>query len=135
MKIVKLSESFYKKYSGCHEIMKKEDRPYYCLQVRIRETTFAIPFRHHIKHQHAFITIAEAGLDYTKAVVIADESMISPDPVRIETAEWNFLKGHEDHVYAGFLKYLRLYQKALRNQGVPKYQKIIQYSALQYFDL
>lgn len=50
MRLVILSESFYEKYAGCKEILKKTDRPYLCLTVKINGKTFAIPFRHHIRH-------------------------------------------------------------------------------------
>ena len=135
MKIIKLSESFYEEYSGCSEIMRKHDRPYYCLELKVDSITYAIPFRHHIQHQYSFLTINNAGLDYSKAVVLASKEMISDAPVRIDTAEWRLINGHEDDILFGFVKYLRLYRKALKNRNIPKYQRIIEYSALKYFDI
>lgn len=135
MRVVRLSSMFYEKYADCPEIMQKPKRPYYCLEVRVREKTFAIPFRHHIKHQYAFYTVADAGLDYTKAVLITDDAMISDDVVRVDTAEWRLINRNEDMIFSGFVKYLRLYEKAKKKTSVPKYKKIVEFSALQYFDL
>ena len=134
MKIIKLSKLFYETYKDCPEIMKKPDRPYYCLEVVVSGITYAIPFRHHIKHQYSFLTIGNAGIDYTKAVVLSDDSMVSSEPARIETKEWRIINCNEDKIFAGFSKYLRLYKKAQKHSNVPKYSKIIQYSTLQYFD-
>lgn len=66
--------------------------------------TVAIPFRHHIAHKYAFRTYGDCGLDYTKAVVIADERYIDAGRAQIE---------HRDE---------------------PCYSNIIRYSSLQYFE-
>lgn len=77
MRLIYLSQAFYDRYGDCPEILKKRTRPYACLTIRIEEMTVAIPFRHHIAHKYAFRTYGDCGLDYTKAVVIADEPCYS----------------------------------------------------------
>lgn len=134
MRLIKLTSDFYDRYANCTEMMHKLNRPYYYLEVSVDQLTFAIPLRHHIKHQYAFYTVNDAGLDYTKAVVISDESSISSDIPYIDTTEWRILKTHENEIFAGFAKYLRVYRKANRKPDVPKNAQIIKYSALQYFD-
>lgn len=74
-----LSEKFYDKYSHCSEILKKNNRPYVCLTIELDGILFAVPLRHHIKHPYTFRTIGEAGLDYTKSVVIAEAQYLSDD--------------------------------------------------------
>lgn len=135
MRIIKLSEKFYSIYKGKSEIMDKKSRPYCCLELKVEGRTYAIPFRHHIKHQHCFHTVGESGIDYTKAVVVLDSSMISSGSARVDTAEWRLINRNEDSIFIGFNKYLRLYRKAVRLRNIPKYNRIVSMSALQYFEI
>lgn len=96
MKLIVLSPYFYGKYSNCPEILIKPTRPYVCLEVKIDGVPIAIPFRHHIPHKWAFITYGEAGLDYTKAVVIADKRFIGNTEPQIEQREFE-APGHLCH--------------------------------------
>lgn len=134
MKMILLSEKFYEKYGNCPEIMKKESRPYACFTVRIDDILFAIPIRHHIRHPYAFMTIEDRGLDYTKAIIIEDQTYISPNPAIIDTAEWNIIKKNENEIFYGFRKYYRQYCRALKHPDNPRSEKILKYSTLQYFE-
>lgn len=134
MRLIILSEKFYDEYGQCPEILQKKTRPYVCLEVKIRSSTFAIPFRHHIRHRHAFFTCGECGLDYTKAVVIRDKSYISAECPRVEQAEFNALKGMDSRVRKGLADYIALYKKASRYKENRHYANILQCSALQYFE-
>lgn len=133
MKLIRLSEEFYKKYANCSEILKKQTRPYVCLQITINGVVFAIPFRHHINHSHAFFTADKCGLDYTKAVVISDKSEIGTYNVQIEQREYNALKGKESRIHKGMSDYLKLYIKALKYSVNVHYASILRYSSLKYF--
>ncbi len=135
MKMILLSKTFYSKYGNCPEIMKKESRPYACFTVRIDDILFAIPIRHHINHEYAFMTIGDQGLDYTKAIVIEDLSYISPTPAIIDTSEWNIIKKNENKIFYGFRKYYRQYRKAMKHPDNPRSKKITKYSTLQYFKI
>lgn len=133
MKLIRLSDDFYNKYSGCTEILQKKSRPYVCLMVYIDGVRFAIPFRHHIAHEHCFITYNDCGIDYTKAIVISDPSFVSNSVPQIEQKEFNALKGKDKIVENGMRKYLALYKKALQYPNNPHYSKIRNFSSLKYF--
>ena len=134
MRLVYLSSRFYAQYAACPEILQKPTRPYACLSVQVEGQTFAIPFRHHIAHKHAFFTYGDCGLDYTKAVLILDESYLDSARPQIEQREFNALKGQDARILREFSRYLKLYRKALQNRSNPHYSNIIRYSALQYFE-
>ncbi len=134
MKLKILSAKFYNTYSDCKEILKKSSRPYACLTIEIDGILFAIPFRHHIRHKYAFFTIGEAGLDYTKAVVISDSSYLSLDEPTIESKEFAIIKKKEQQIKYGFKKYVTQYKHATKHRDVPRNANILKYSALQYFE-
>lgn len=133
MKLIFLSDTFYSKYQTCSEILQKKDRPYACLAVRIEHILFAIPFRHHIPHQHAFFTVKDCGLDYTKAVVISELAFISSEQAHIDQVEFNALKGKDHIIENGMRRYLRLYKKAYQYRTNPRYRNILRYSSLKHF--
>lgn len=133
MKLITLSAYFYSKYADCPEILIKPTRPYVCLAVKIDGVPFAIPFRHHIPHKWAFITYGEAGLDYSKAVVITDRRFIGNHTPNIEQIEFNALKGKEVLIENGMRKYLAAYKKAVKYSDNPHYDRIRSCSSLQYF--
>lgn len=134
MKLKILSEKFYDTYSHCSEILKKENRPYACLTIEFNGILFAIPFRHHIKHNHAFHTIGEAGLDYTKAVVISDMQFLSDDKPSIESKEFAIIKREENKIRYGFFKYVNQYKRAMKHLDNPRSANILKYGTLQYFE-
>ncbi len=133
MKLITLSPYFYSKYSNCSEILTKPTRPYVCLAIRIDGVTFAIPFRHHILHKWAYITYGQAGLDYSKAVVISDRQFIGSSSPQIEQREFNALKGKEALISNGMKKYLTVYKKAVKYPNNHHYDFIRSCSSLQYF--
>ena len=89
MRIIILSQTFYALYprTAFPEILDNDNRPYFYLTVKIENHSFAIPLRHHIAHPYAFMTIGDAGLDFTKAVIIDDPSDISSTTAWIDTNE------------------------------------------------
>lgn len=134
MKLKILSEQFYNTYSHCSEILKKENRPYACLTVELDGMLFAIPFRHHIKHKYAFHTIDEAGLDYTKAVIISDIQFLSDDKPSIESKEFAIIKREENKIRYEFSRYVNQYKRAMKHPDNPRNINILKYSTLQYFE-
>ena len=75
MKFCFLTDNFFELYKDCEEIEKKNNRPYatVCL-LKYKDLYFAIPIRHHIKHQYAIFTDKEKtkGLDLSKTLIIKD---------------------------------------------------------------
>ena len=134
MKLTRLTHEFYNTYKDCKEILKKKDRPYACLTIEVDGLLYAIPFRHHIAHKYAFKTIGEAGLDYTKAVVITSIDYLETGEARIETAEFNIIKRNEAKIRYDFKKYVNQYRRAMKHRDNPRSHNILAYSALQYFE-
>lgn len=134
MQLKILSERFYASYAHCSEILKKENRPYACLIIELDGQLFAVPFRHHINHQYAFHTIGEAGLDYTKSVIITDALFLSDDTPSIESKEFAIIKREENKIRYGLAKYVNQYKRAMRHRDNPRSLNILKYSTLQYFE-
>lgn len=133
MKLIVLSAAFYDAYKNCPEIMRKTDRPYYCVSVKIDAHEFAIPLRHHINHPYGFITVGERGIDYSKAVLIDDPSYVSTDEPRIDSVEWRILQKNENRIFYEFRKYVGQYRRALLHKDNQRSANILRYSTLQYF--
>ena len=135
MDIIQLSEVFYEKYSSCPEILKKENRPYLAIILKIESITFAIPFRSHIKHKYAFWTDKEngCGLDFTKAVVISSYEEIGKTNVQIRQNEFNVIKKKDYEITKKFKTFLTMYKKALYRLDVNRNRILINNSSLQYF--
>ena len=134
MKLIVLTKKFYEKYEDCSEILKKENRPYVCLKIHIGDLDYAIPFRHHIHHKYAFMTVDECGLDYSKAVVLVDTEYIASDHPVVDQKEFNIIKKSEDNIRKGLTNYVKLYKKAREHGDTPFYENILKYSTLKYFD-
>ena len=108
---------------------KKENRPYACLTIELDGLLFAVPFRHHIKHQYAFHTIGEAGLDYTKSVLITDALFLSNEKPSIESKEFAIIKREENKIRYGLAKYVNQYKRAMRHRDNPPK---LEYTEIQY---
>ena len=134
MQLKILSEKFYDAYKHCNEILKKENRPYACLTIELDGLLFAIPFRHHIRHPYAFHTLGEAGLDYTKAVIITDSIFLSNDKPSIESMEFAIIKREEQKIRYGLSKYVNQYKRAMKHRDNPRSKNILNYSTLKYFE-
>lgn len=104
------------------------------LTIKVNDVLFAIPFRHHIPHPYAFLTLGECGIDYTKAVVLADSAYIGSETPRIDSKEWNIVKRNENTIRREFEQYLKQYKKALKNRTIPRNARFLKYSTLQYFE-
>lgn len=133
MRLIILSEVFYEKYGSVPEILTKADRPYYCVTITVYNHTFAIPLRHHIRHPFCFKTLGEAGLDFSKAVVVDDPAYISNDSPWIDSAEWAILKRSENVIYNSFKQYVARYRRALKHPDEPRNQLILRYGTLGIF--
>lgn len=124
IKIVKLEPAFFQKNSGLVEALHQGDggdvnagktRGYGVVTVRLENgLTFGIPLRSNITHKNAFMTTGTKGLDYSKAVLIADEDHISDDPFTIPQGEFVKIADRELHIRERFEKYIKKYIKAVK---------------------
>lgn len=137
MKFNFLKKEFYEEYKNCKELEKKENRPYACITlITIKNTTFAVPIRSHIKHNYAFFTNEnkDKGLDFSKSVIIKDtKKFISTTTAYIDKEEYKKLLGKEKFIEKKLQSYIKIYKKALKTPNSLTNKKILEYSTLQYF--
>ena len=141
MQFFRLTPAFYERYSQHEEILKKGARPYYVLLLQADDLTYAIPLRSHISHPYCFLAnvtdTMKSGLDYSKAVVIADkDTYIEIKPVTIRQNEFAVFKKHEFVIQAQFSAYVQSYKKeVLRRLADPNLpaSNLCAFSALKYF--
>lgn len=136
-----LTNAFFEKYDFKRfpEIEQKENRPYMVLLVKIKENTFAIPFRTNINHKSAYRfkssgrdTKNSTGLDYTKAVVVNDCSYIG-ETATIDDKEFLELNKKYFFITKQFSSYVNGYYKYLRGELNPYRANTYKYSTLKYF--
>lgn len=140
MKYIFLSKQFYIDYAHnlFPEIEYKENRPYLMLLMTIDGLTYAIPFRSHITHGYSFFTDTEnkCGIDYTKAIVITNQSYVVDNingiPIKIRPNEHKALFGKKYKIIKGLKKYIKEYKRAVKN-NVNQKISVFKYSTLQYF--
>ena len=136
-----LTEQFYTDYpvDKFPEIEFKGDRPYVVFIIKIREHTFAIPFRTNIKHKYCYKfkksgrdTDSTTGLDFTKAVVVDNEGYIGDDAT-VDKKEFNELNSRIIFIQKKFQTYLTNYIKFLNDEEDKFIAKKYKYTTLQYF--
>ena len=80
-----LSKYFYDEYPQdvFKEMIQKESRPFLVLLIKIKDLTFAIPFRSNVRHDYCYKfknstrnTETSTALDFSKAIVINDEKYL-----------------------------------------------------------
>lgn len=142
IKIVKLQEAFFKQNGDLVEALHQgsggdidaaKTRGYGVVTVRIEEgLLFGIPLRSHISHKNAFITNGTKGLDYTKAVLISDETHVSQDPFNIPQDEYVKIADRELFIRERFEKFIKRYIKAAKS-GDKNILGEYRYSTLQNY--
>lgn len=137
LRFIFLTQEFYNDYKNCYEIEQKQNRPYIMALATIKNLDFAIPLRSHIKHCNVLWTDKEnkCGLDFSKAVVIADKLKYIDWATLpyIRQNEFNLLKGKDYIVKTKMESYLKKYIKAYNNQSVRRNKLFCSFSTLQYF--
>lgn len=139
VKLVFLSAQFFRDYSNCKEILKKENHPYVSVIVQYNNVLFCVPMRSNINHQHAFFTdeANKCGLDFSKAVVITDTIKyidVSKRP-RIRPNEFKALKKVSSYELGRRLEtYIHQYKKAKAAANEEHNQQLLACSTLQYFE-
>lgn len=134
-----LSEKFFKEYptEKFPQIKQKDNRPYIQIIFEIDGIRFAAPLCSGIHHPHAFWTNKKEhkGIDLSKAIVIKDDSYINTSTVPyLRPEEFVVLKGKDFQIKAKMKKYLQTYKDAKSHPDKPFSQKVINFSALQYFE-
>lgn len=134
-----LSEDFYQRYPSVQypEIEQKQTRPYIQVYVEINGIKFAIPLRSDIHHPHVLWTDKpnHCGVDFSKAVVIADDRYI--DKMRephLRQNEFDALRGKDFKIKQKMQKYIDKYKQAKLNPEKPVNKLLLEYSTLQYFE-
>ena len=116
-RFVFLSKKFYNTYpiSRYPEMEQKQNRPYIQVYVEIDGVQYAIPLRSAINHPHVLWTDKKnhCGVDFSKAVVIKDESYIdlSVEP-HLRQNEYDALRGKDFKIKSKMEKYISDYKKA-----------------------
>lgn len=137
MQLVFLSNKFYQFYSGCAEIEQKSNRPYVMVCIHLNGFNYAVPLRSNITHPHVFWTDKQnhCGVDFSKAVVLWDPQFIDTSRTpHIRQNEFDALRGKEYLLEQHLLKYIQEYKRAKRMQHISRYQTLVAYSTLQYFE-
>lgn len=138
-RFVFLSQEFYNTYptSQYSEMEQKQNRPYIQVCVEIDGVQYAIPLRSDIHHPHVLWTDKKnhCGVDFSKAVVIKDESYIdlSIEP-HLRQNEFDALRGKDFKIKSKMEKYIADYKKAKKDLSKPINQMLVKYSTLQYFE-
>ena len=98
---------------------------------------YAIPLRSDINHPHVLWTDKKnhCGVDFSKAVVIKDESYIdfSIEP-HLRQNEFDALRGKDFKIKNKMEKYIADYKKAKKDLSNPINRMLVTYSTLQYFE-
>lgn len=93
------------------------------VKITINGLTFAIPVRSYIKHNASYIlevnrqdrTIKGMGLDYSKALLIRDDSHVTDDVFVLRNKKsGKKLIGKEEHITSQFQKYVEKYIDAVK---------------------
>ena len=139
--INRLSASFYAKYpvSQYPEIESKPDRPYVVIVVMINDNRFALPLRTNIRHSYCYkfkrtgrTTSSATGIDFTKAVIINDPSMLG-NAVTMDNIEYRELVKDFYIIMGRFQKYINDYIVFCRDGGNEYTSKKFQFTTLKYF--
>lgn len=136
-----LSSSFIMKYpeKDYPEFENKPTRPYVVFLVRVDNHIFAIPFRTNMNHKYGYKFITSSrdtrsttGLDFTKTVLVDDESLLGDNAV-IDDKEYLELSKKHFFIKKQFVKYYENYKKFLNNELNQYQSKAYKYSTLKYF--
>lgn len=136
-----LSEEFYAKYppETYPELERKPTRPYMVMLVTIADNTFAIPFRTNVRHKNCYRfkhtsrdTESVTGLDYTKAVIINDSTLLG-DPATIDDKEYLELSEKHYFIIKQFTAYVNGYLAFVKGELNEYKARQYQFTTLQYF--
>lgn len=136
MKIVKLLPIFYQKNPHLSEVLDgggtagEKNRGYGIVVVEINNgLRFGLPLRSRLRHKHGFKTAGDKGLDYAKAVLIADIADIG-GPFTIPRDEYIKIKDREHFITSRFEKYVQRYILLVAKGDATALQQSYRYTTL-----
>lgn len=136
-----LSADFYSDYDSKSypEIENKDNRPYMVMLIKIKNNTFAVPFRTNVPHNNCYKfktstrpTDSVTGIDYTKAVIVNDIKYIGK-PARINDKEYTELNHNYGFIINQFQKFVFDYIKYANGEKGYYLSKKFRYTTLKYF--
>lgn len=136
-----LSSAFSLRYpiSLYPEFEEKESRPYVVFLVKIEDHTFALPFRTNMNHKYGYKfktsskdTNVGTGLDFTKAVIVDDLSLIGKDAI-VDKKEFKELSEKYYFIRNKFINYLRNYKKYINGELNEYQSRAYKYTTLKYY--
>lgn len=141
-----LSQQFQTDYpaSTYPEIMHKQGRPYNCLLIDSHEGYFiCVPFRSYINHSNAYMfknsqrsLYCKSGLDYSKAVIIADSKYLDSGKAIVDQDEYTEAMRNMNTIAQEALEYVDTYIGHVSGSAPihqRQFQRKYQYSTLKYF--
>ncbi len=144
--IKKLSKKFYQRYSPkiYEEILSKEDRPYSCLLVKQYGYFICVPFRTEIRHKYAYHFQASkrsrkhhSGLDFTKAVIVANQEFINEDIAIVDQDEYKEVIYNIEKIVDSVIKFVDDYVehiKGIKKLHEREFERRYHFSSLKYFE-
>ena len=122
-----------------------KERGHGVVKITINDLTFAIPVRSHVTHNASLILevnrkvkhIKGMGLDYSKALLIKDESYISDEVFVLRTKEaGKKLVDKEAHITKMFTGYVEKYVNAVKkkDQNILRSAEYIETTLINYHE-
>ena len=137
-----LSKDFYNEYpqEEFKEMIQKESRPFLVLLIKIKDLTFAVPFRSNVRHDYCYkfknstrYTETSTALDFSKAIIIKDEKYLE-NAASIDKKEYIELNSKFYFIFHKFEKFVYKYIQVITKLPKNSYEyKRMSFCTLQYF--
>ncbi len=145
--VLNLSQQFYADYPEAQykEILKKQNRPYNCLLIQSHYGYFiCIPYRTEINHKYAYkfknskrSKKHKSGLDYSKMAIIQKVEYLEQFDAVIDREEYKETRDNIEYIKKDAQEYIDNYVNQILGISLKydekEFQRIYQYSTLQYF--
>lgn len=124
MELRKLTDVFYQNNMHLVEVLDKQKgcwtshktRGYGILICEYKRLTFGLPLRSRIMHPACFRTKGQAGLDYSKAVLITRPEYVAEVSFKIPFEEYKRILTREMQIKKEFSKYIEHYRHGVLNK-------------------
>lgn len=144
--ILNLTDTFYEAYPNppFTEILEKRHRAYNCLLLQTHQQYFiCVPYRSHISHFNAFLFRKSArsrrsrsGLDYSKAVIIQNDSYVGSEDAVIDDDEYKETAENIQKIRREVTVYIDDYCEHIRKKQIlheKEFKRRYSFSPLKYF--